>query len=287
MTNEMLDEMLRTTLRTMHITEDPTERLDTDDLIDVLRHRELLEALVEHPLDRQDLEAELDISRATSHRFTRWLDDHGLARRVDNRFTLTGKGEVLADAVVDFERSVRAGDRLAPLLDAICEYHKEFVVRPFADAEVAVATPDDPHRPVARFVDLLDGSSSFRGFNTVHMVPPALVDLYGHLFDDVDTELIYLPAVVDNLLETYPDQVADAVDRESLALRTRETLPYGLAIFDDRVGIGGYNEETGLIEVFADSDSAVAMAWAEHVFESYRNHSEPLDVPPVSADESL
>ena len=39
------------------------------------------------------------------------------------------------------------------------------------------------------------------------MVPLALADVYDHLFDGIDTELIYLPDIVDNLLETYPDRL--------------------------------------------------------------------------------
>jgi hypothetical protein len=54
-------------------------------------------------------------------------------------------------------------------------------------------------------------------------------------------------------------------------------FPYGLAIFDDRVGIGGYDEETGLLQVFADTESPIAREWAERVFASVRADSKPID----------
>jgi hypothetical protein len=61
--------------------------------------------------------------------------------------------------------------------------------------------------------------------------------------------------------------------------RSRETLPYGLALFDDRVGIAGYDEETGTMRVFVDSDSAIARAWADRVFETYRTNSDAIETP--------
>jgi hypothetical protein len=51
------------------------ERLSTDALVEVVRHGPVLEALfVDAPLDHRDVEERLGVSRATSHRFTRWLD---------------------------------------------------------------------------------------------------------------------------------------------------------------------------------------------------------------------
>jgi predicted transcriptional regulator len=281
MTDTVLDEILETTMELVgkqRPADRPPGRVSTDELLDVVKHRDLLELLVEEPLYRDEVQERLGVSRATSHRFTRWLRDNDLAERVDNRYRLTGKGRVYADEVVRFGQNIRTATTLAPLLDVICEHHQEFVIPPFADATVTTATPEDPHRPVARFVTLLRESSTFRGFNTTHMVPPALADVYDHLFDGIATELIYLPDVVDGLLETYPDRLRTAVDAGHLALRTRETLPYGLAIFDDRVGIAGFDEETGTMRVFVDSDSAIARAWAERVFETYRNNSDPIEL---------
>ncbi|MDL5360569.1 winged helix-turn-helix domain-containing protein [Halalkalicoccus sp. NIPERK01] len=282
MPDTVLDEILETT---RELDANPVaahelgSRMDTDELLDVVRHRDLLEALVDGPLDRPDLQARLGVSRATSHRFTRWLRERDLANRVDNRFVLTGKGEAYADAVFHLERDLRAATVLAPLLESICEAHREFVVAPFADGTVTTATPEDPHAPLSRFVHLLRGSDGFRGFNTTHVFPPGLEDAYEHLFDGTEVELIYLPSAVERLLDRDPERLREAIDEGYLTLRTREALPYGLAIFDDRVGVAGYDEETGTMRVFVDSESAIARGWAERVFETYRDRSDPIRTP--------
>ena len=253
------------------------DRVDTDLLGDIVRHGPVLEALREAPLDRREIEERLDVSRATSHRFTRWLDEQGFVEKVDGRFQLTGRGEAVADEVLRFEANVRTVHRMAPLLDSICEDHQEFVVEPFVDATVTVAEPDDPYRPVERFVSLAGGSETFRGFNTTHMAPLVLGEFHRQVFDGADTEIVYLPHIVEKLFETYPTRATEAIERGHLTLRTREELPYGLAIFDDRVGIGGYDERTGLMEVFVDTDSPIAREWAERVYASVRADSDPLD----------
>ena len=252
------------------------DRVDTDRLGDVVRHGPVLEALLDGPLDRPEIESRLDVSRATSHRFTRWLTEQGLAEKRDGRFHLTGYGEAVAEEVLRFEANVRTADRLAPLLDAVCEEHREFVVEPFVDATVTVADVDDPYRPVERFCTLVAESETFRGFNTTHMAPPTVGTADGGVFDGTDTEVVYRPSVAERLFETAPDRASEAVERGHLRLRTREALPYGLAILDDRVGIGGYDEHTGAMEVFVDTDSPIAREWAERVYRSVRADSEPL-----------
>jgi predicted transcriptional regulator len=253
------------------------DRVDTDLLGDVVRHGPVLEALREGPLDRREIEERLDVSRATSHRFTRWLDERGFVEKVEGRFQLTGRGEAVADEVLRFEANVRTVHRMAPLLDVICEDHQEFVVEPFVDATVTVAEPDDPYGPVERFVSLVGDSETFKGFNTTHMAPLVLGEFHQRVFDGTDAEIVYLPHIVEKLFEAYPTQATEAVDRGHLTLRTRDDLPYGLAIFDERVGIGGYDERTGLMEVFVDTDSPIAREWAERVYAAVRADSDPLD----------
>lgn len=252
------------------------DRVDTDLLGDIVRHRPVLEALRAEPLDRREIEERLDVSRATSHRFTRWLDEQEFVEKVDGRFQLTGRGEAVADELLRFEANVGTVHRLAPLLDVICEDHQDFVIEPFVDARVTLAEPDDPYQPVERFISLLSESETFRGFNTTHMAPLVLGGFHHQIFEETDTEIIYLPHIVEKLFETHPERAREAIECGHLALRTRADLPYGLAIFDERVGIGGYDEATGLMQVFVDTDASIACEWADQVYASVRADSDPL-----------
>jgi predicted transcriptional regulator len=257
--------------------DDADERLGPDLLGDIIRHGPVLEALLKEPLDRREIEEHLDVSRATSHRFMQWLDEKGFVEKVDSRFQLTSRGEVIAEEVLRFEANVRTAHRLTPLLECICDDHREFVVEPFVDATVTVAAPDDPYQPIERFLSLVRESGTFRGFNTTHMAPLVIGEFHHQVFEETETEIIYLPGIVEKLFETYPEQASEAIDRGHLTLRTRDDLPYGLALFDDRIGIGGYDETTGLMQVFVDTDATIAREWGERVYAAIKADSDPLN----------
>jgi predicted transcriptional regulator len=249
---------------------------ETEEMVDVIRHGDLLRALFAEPLDRRDLEETLDVSRATSHRFVRWLEDRGYGERVDGRYRLTGLGEAVTHGVCKFEDFLRTTHRLDPLFEFICEDHEEFVVEPFADATVTVATPEDPYAPVARFLELLAESDRFRGFNTTHMIPPGVGATTSRLLEERAVELIYRPDTAESLRADREAGSGGATDEGDVAIRTRDALPYGLALFDERVGVGGYDEDTGTMRVFVDTDTVLAREWATRVFEEIRADSEPL-----------
>ncbi|WP_254764399.1 helix-turn-helix transcriptional regulator [Natrinema marinum] len=278
MTHSLLDELIRYD-RNAQRDRERREREpfpDTEEMVDIVRHGHLLRALLVEPLDRREIEATLEVSRATSHRFVRWLEDNEYGERVDGRYRLTGLGTVVADGVCKFEAYLRTARRLDPLFEYICEDHEEFVIEPFADATVTVADPSDPYAPIARFLSLLRESESFRGFNTTHMIPPGSEGDADRLLEDRTVELVYVPDTVDALRDEADAALAAAIDEGNVTVRTREALPYGLALFDDRVGIGGYDEETGTMRVFVDTDAAIAREWATQVFESIRADSRPV-----------
>ncbi|WP_265108174.1 helix-turn-helix transcriptional regulator [Halosolutus halophilus] len=277
MTRSLLDELIRYD-RDIHRDQQRREREpfpDTEEMVDVIRHGDLLQALLADPLDRREIEEALEVSRATSHRFVRWLEEHGYGERVDNRYQLTGLGTVVADGVCKFEGYLRTARRLDPLFEYICEDHEEFVIEPFADATVTVATPSDPYAPIARFLSLLRESDTFRGFNTTHMIPPGL-ETSDDLLEDRTVELVYVPDTVETLRDESDTALATAIDEGNVTVRTRDALPYGLALFDDRVGVGGYDEETGTMRVFVDTDARIAREWAASVFDSIRADARPV-----------
>ena len=62
MSKTVLDEVLETTMELIgkqRTADVPPERLSTDELLDVIQHRELLELLVEEPLYRDEIQSQL------------------------------------------------------------------------------------------------------------------------------------------------------------------------------------------------------------------------------------
>ena len=98
--------------------------------------------------------------------------------------------------------------RLEPFLEHVPADTFDLDPARLADARITVAAEDDPYAPVRRFVELVEASTSLRGFNATPMAPLAFEDFHRQLFEATDTELVYRPAAVERLLKTLPGKVA-------------------------------------------------------------------------------
>lgn len=266
------------TSRASHYTRTENPVLDTAALITLVRRAPALAALREQPLDRRDLETCLDVSKPTVHRLTRTLGEMGLVERSDGIFVLTGLGEAVADVVAEFTRSVGTAYRLAPLLETIQDRYPAFDVAAFADATVTIAEPSDPYRPVQRYCSLIEKTRILRGFDTTTLSPQHIDVVYRRVCDGMEMELVYPPAVASHLLSAYPKRMAEMVESGYLDFRVHADLPYGLAIFDERVAIASYCETTGALRAFIDTDAPAAYEWAETIYDDYWAEAERFEM---------
>lgn len=254
---------------------------DDEVLETAIRRKPALAALAEEPRHRRDLQEQLDLSKATCHRIVRSFDEMGLLRRTEDGYELTGLGQAVAEQVGAFERTVRTAYRLAPLLEAFEAAAVDFDVELFTDATITRPRPDDPSPPVHRYLELFREAESVRTVARTSFVPPLyLEEIFGTAFGDDKNGgiVIYPKSVVENRYAEYPEwhrQVAE----EGIPIRYRiyERSPFGMTIYDDdHVGLRAYDEGTGTLVLFADTDDPDAVSWAEDVFDYYYERSEPL-----------
>lgn len=252
---------------------------ETDDLVRIVRRSPLLAALCEGPLDRRDIEARLGISKPTVHRATKALMELGYVERDGGVFRLTRSGRVVAEATETLRRTASAVERLDPLLRTIdCDAGSEFrvAVEAFDDAVLTRSEPGHPYRPLNRFMDLVGTTDRLRGFDTTTVAPGNVATIHERIAEGMDTEILYPSSVVEGVLENEPEKAREAVESGNLTLWLHEALPCGLALFDDRVGLAGYDAGTGTLSVFVDTDDPEAYAWGERTFERYREAATPL-----------
>jgi len=242
-------------------------------LSELLGHGPMLAALREAPLDRWDLQERLEVSRSTCHRHTRALEEAGLVERPGTEYELTSSGEVVADAVSAFATHVRTALTLGPVLDRIHGTAPAFDVGIFADATVTTADPRNSSRPVARAIALFRETETFRGVRTATIAPMYLED--ERVLDGLPTEVIEPPEVAEEIMEEYPERCVEVCVSEYFTHWLHEDLPFGLVIYDDRVGIG--LEGADGVTTFVDTDAPAAREWEEAVFESLRQDAVLLE----------
>lgn len=250
---------------------------DLDLLVDLIRRSPLLEELRKDTFDRGELQDRLDVSRSTSHRHTRLLGELGVVEKTNGEFRLTESGKLLTDAIVRFKREASSALQLAPVLEAVQDAPVEIDTEAFAGATVTSAERGDPHRPLARFVTLVQETDTLRGIDIDAIAPLYMDEIQGHIVDGMETEVIALAEVTEEILAEYPEKCFDACASGYLTVQLHDNLPFGLVIFDHRVGIGVYERGTRNLRVFVDTDSPEVCEWAETVYESYESEASLLD----------
>lgn len=83
-----------------------TEVADSDLLMDVLHHSEVLTELHGESLTHEELARRLDVSSATCYRYTNHLDELAMVAESGDGVALTALGETIAEEVGTFERTV-------------------------------------------------------------------------------------------------------------------------------------------------------------------------------------
>lgn len=241
----------------------------TDMLIDLLRRAPLLQELQNESLDRRDLQDRLNISRATSYRHCRLLEDLGVIEKSNGEYRLTDSGILLTDTLIRFEREATTALELNPILEAVRDVPVDIELEVFTDAVVTSAEHGDPYGPVARFVSLIEETEALRGFDMDVIVPLYIDEIQQRIVDGMETEAIAVTEVTRNILESYPEKCFNACASGNLTVKLHDDLPFGLVIFDHRVGIGVYEPGTRVLRTFADTDSPEVREWAEAVYELY------------------
>lgn len=251
---------------------------DDDLLQTAVARKEALAALADEPHHRRDLQERLGVSKTTCHRVVRALDERGLVRRTDRGYELTELGHAVAGEVDRFETNVRLAYQLEPLLDAFETVDAEFDVELFADATITRPEPDDPTAPAHRYLELFREADAVRTLDRTSFLPPLYIsEVVDSIIEGAVTAEAILPtSVVRTRVEEYADshrRLAEEADRSGY--RLYDTVPFGMTIFDDRVGLRAYDDETGSVLVFADTDDPEAVGWAREVYRYYRERSRP------------
>lgn len=123
-------------------------------------------------------------------------------------------------------------------------------------------------------MELLSGTATLRGFDTTSIAPVFVDEIRAEILGGMTTSVVYLPTVADQIAGSYGEELSNAMASGKLELYTRESLPFGLALFDDSVGLGAYDGQTGMLTVFIDTDEPDALAWGEQFYEFYRDDAE-------------
>lgn len=238
-----------------------------DDIVQVTqllaRRHELLEAVVSGPKSKRELVADLDVSRSTVDRAVRSLESADLVHRRDGAVTMTTPGRIALRGYRDFHDGLLGLREATPLLRST----DTTSLPPFSlftDATVVTAKRESPHQPIRAFQQFLEDAREIRTIWTGLISD--YVDFYNEQVVEQQTtaELYVLSSVLDDLLSTYWEPVAECVDTGRLTVyEVADDTPLSIKVADtgtEEVGILTYGRQG--ISGFIRSADQTAVSWA-------------------------
>jgi len=237
------------------------------------QHRvDVLEQLVGRPRRRAELREVTGASGPTIGRILGDFESRGWVTREGPVYALTGPGAFVAERFGGLLDQLATEQRLRDVWRWLPGELDGFSLDLVADATVTAAEPGDPYAPANHCGRLFRRAESLRGFDAGLTAPHHFAELYQRIVDGMATEIILPPAVSRRIGATYPEEAERVLRSDSLTLWWNDDLPlYRLTIFDDHVGIGGYDADSGVMQVYVETDVPAARAWAESTFEAYRS----------------
>ena len=241
----------------------------------------VLDALAQHPHDRNDLRSTMGASSPTMGRILADFEDRRWIVRNGPTYELTPLGEFVAERFMDLRRAMETGQKLRDVMPWLPREMEGYSVDLFADATVSYPGPGYPYEPVERILQLVEDTDRMHGFGFVVLKSSALEEICRAIIDGMEFEFIYPPAALETLFAWNPTLAAEASACENCTEFVHDSLPdvdwCGLCIYDDRVGICCSDVETGVLKAVIDTDSPETLMWAESIYERYRNEALLLD----------
>lgn len=167
---------------------------------------------------------------------------------------------------------------MEPLLEAFETAGLALDIDLFTDATITMPEAGDPYPFVDRSMELFRNSETIRVIDWNQFIPPLYVEkaLENAIETGMRGEFIVPKSVALEVATGFPDlQKRVAAGEASGKWFLHDDIPFGMALYDDRLDLRAYDDDTGRPLLLVDTDDPDALAWAENVYERYRDRAEP------------
>lgn len=252
------------------------EREDVAFLVGSDNRVSVLASLAEGAARPCELRESTDASRTAVHRALNGFEERGWVRKRDERYELTAAGRHVFQGYRSLTATIRRGERFS-------EFLREFPAAddlPFPfDGTVAVATRADPGAATALFRDGIPASPErLRG--VVPVLNPAFAEAFEPTVESgAQIRLVVDPAAATRLRESRPELVALAEERATVGMWVAQrTVPFGLALFEDRLFLGAYGGR-GQFRACLQSTDEDLRRWATDRYRALAGNATPITEP--------
>ena len=226
---------------------------------------------------RSEIQDALGVSRSTAFRVVNSFESLGLISRQNGAYELTSFGHVVHRETARATDTIRTANRLSPLLGALEETEESLELSAFTDATITEIESGDPYRPMRRFLSLIEDASRIREFAPTPPDPAYQNTLYDRVSDGLCAAVLYPPSVVDRIRQQDDGEFERVIEEEALHVRVGDPPAFRLVVTDERIYVGGYNDDASFLQVVADTADPDVQEWATRSFETHWERATPFD----------
>lgn len=236
----------------------------------------VLDALADGPRGRDDLREETGASDPTIGRILGDFDERGWTRRDGHEYSLTDPGAYVAEHFSSLLERMSTERRLRDVWPLLPGQLDGFTLDLVSEAVITTIEPGDPYAPANRCASFYPESDRVRGFDAALTAPHTFEQLAELVLGGLDIEFVLSPELSRNLRASYPEADRAVTESDNNTTWWHDDLPLcRVVVFDDRVGVGGYDPSSGVLAVYVDSDAPELREWAVATFERYRREARP------------
>ena len=239
-----------------------------------------LVAMSSAPRSRSELGELTGASSSTIRRTLRDFEERHWIERDGYQYETTELGGFIAGAMSDLLDRFKTEQQLRTVWEWLPEQMSGFSLEMCLDAEVTVASAENPYRPAGRFDDLLAGTERLRflGFD-VAMLEPIRATLCERIVEGMRADLIVQPRVIRYIRSTHADAFEGPLESGNLTVKVHEDLPpYGLGILEERAAIACYDSPGLSVRALIDTSGEECLTWAESEFARYERQTPTLPI---------
>lgn len=235
----------------------------------------VLEALTKESRDLRDLKDHLGIPRTTVQRNLGDLRDRGWIRETTEGHKATSLGEMILDAFMDLVDITQSAEDLSSFMRWVECTHID--TGRLKSAEVTTSKPHDPHAPLKRFMELLDGCGGARIAS--HSVFPSYIEAHHRkvVEEGLELEVVLGSEAATVLREDYGKELYDLLEKGNsrVLINEGDSIPLTIGLLGGTVGLLAYDGD-GMPRALLESDADETREWAEETYLEYRNGARPL-----------
>lgn len=220
----------------------------------------------------------LSISHRSIQRNLAQFVDREWAEKRDGAYHLTTLGTLVTDEHAAYIDTLDTLEEFAPFYRYLPDREHAPDRQWLQEATLVEATAENPQAPVQQYVEAVPEFETER----IRMLSPVLSRLFHDAHADlafrgVHTELVMSAALIQRARDLNPAEFDVVVSVDVLDLyRYDGEIDVGLTLGDQRLLMGAYDSQ-GQLQACLDSTNPDLLAWAERLFERYRERSERID----------